>query len=290
MYSFDGADEMPGSSSVVAVNRPTALAELTAGPVEYRLERRDGPAVVVFHGGHMRAGLAIGEDVFADLGYSVLVPSRPGYGRTPLRTATSMSSFADLTHELCRHLGIDQVAAVVGISAGGRSAVTMAARHPELVRRLILESAVSFLPWPDRRTRIGAGVIFTAATERMTWGLVRTLMRATPSTGLRLLLRDLSTRPVSQVLAALHTADRTALIALFSHMRSGRGFLNDLLDTPDLSSHVTQPALVIASRNDGAVPLCSRRIPARQPHRRRTRREPGLEPFHLVLRRLPLDH
>jgi dipeptidyl aminopeptidase/acylaminoacyl peptidase len=56
------------------------VASLPAGPVEYRLEG-DGPrTVVVFHGGHMRAGLALGENVFADAGCAVLAPSRPGYG------------------------------------------------------------------------------------------------------------------------------------------------------------------------------------------------------------------
>jgi hypothetical protein len=43
--------------------------------------------VVIFHGGHVRAGLALGEEVFAEAGYTLLVPSRPGYGRTPLSLA-----------------------------------------------------------------------------------------------------------------------------------------------------------------------------------------------------------
>src|SRR5713101_278127 len=185
---------------MASLERHTTVARLRLGPVEYRLEQRRDATVIVFHGGHMRAGLAIGEDVFTDLGYAVLVPSRPGYGRTPLRTGTSPSGFADVTHELCHHLGIDHVAAVVGISGGGPTAVTMAARYPEFVERLILESAVGFLPWPDRRTRIGANVAFNAVSERATWGVVRTLIRLAPTMGLRLLLRDLSTEPVNDVL------------------------------------------------------------------------------------------
>jgi pimeloyl-ACP methyl ester carboxylesterase len=45
------------------------------------------------------------------------------------------------------------------------------------------------------------------------------------------------------------------LVALFSRMRSGRGFLNDLKSTPDVASQVTQPTLVIASPRDAAVPF-----------------------------------
>ncbi|MGI8334326.1 alpha/beta fold hydrolase [Actinomadura scrupuli] len=231
------------------------MARLPAGPVEFRFEARGDAAVIVFHGGHMRAGLALGEDVFAALGYTLLVPSRPGYGRTPLRTGTSPTGFADVTARLCEHLGIDRVAAVVGISGGGPTAVTMAARHPELVGRLILESAVSFLPWPDRRTRLGAHVVFSAVTEKLTWGLVHTLMGLAPATGLRFMLRELSTEPARDVLAALSDADRATLVTLFSHMRSGRGFLNDLKSTPDVTSQVTQPTLVIAGRRDAAVPF-----------------------------------
>lgn len=60
--------------------RPTTIACLLAGQVEYRLDRRGDAVVVGFHGGHMRAGLALGEEVFAAAGCTALVPSRPGYG------------------------------------------------------------------------------------------------------------------------------------------------------------------------------------------------------------------
>lgn len=240
----------------ISMTRPdqgTEVARLRAGAVEYRLQEQGDTAVVVFHGGHMRAGLALGEDVFTALGYTVLVPSRPGYGRTPLRTGRSASGFADVIRELCDHLGIARVAAVVGISAGGRAAVAMAARHRDLVQRLILQSAVGFLPWPDWRTRIGANVAFNAVTERATWGAVRAVMRVAPAIGLRWMLGELSTEPSRVVVAELSDENRASLVALFSRMRSGHGFLNDLRGTPDVRSEITQPALVIASRRDGAV-------------------------------------
>lgn len=241
--------------SATGPQRPTAMAHLGAGPVEYRLERRGEAAVLVFHGGHMRAGIALGEEVFADLGHTVLVPSRPGYGRTPLRTGTSPSGFAEAVGELCRHLGIDRVAAVVGISAGGRTAVTMAARYPETVDRLLLENAVGFLPCPDRRTRFAAKVVFNPVTEKATWAAVHGLMRLAPASGMRLLLRDLSTEPVADVLAAAGDRGRAEMVALFSLMRSGHGFVNDLRSTPDVMSEVAQPTLVIAGRKDGSVPF-----------------------------------
>src|SRR5512132_2275092 len=189
--------------AITKAERPTRIARVKAGPVEYRLERRGHAAVVVFHGGHMRAGLALGEEVFTDIDYTVLVPSRPGYGRTPLGTGTSPLGFADVVRELCDQLGVNEVAAVVGISGGGPSAVTMTARHPKLVRRLILESAVGFIPWPKSSARIGARLMFNAVTENATWAIVRALMRAAPATSLRFWLQTLSTEPANDVLAAL---------------------------------------------------------------------------------------
>jgi pimeloyl-ACP methyl ester carboxylesterase len=234
---------------------PATVAQLDVGPVEYRREQRGNATVVVFHGGHVRAGLAVGEDVFAQDGYTILAPSRPGYGRTPLSTGTTVTGFADVTGTLCAHLGITKVAAVTGTSGGGPTAVAMAARHPHLVERLILQSAVGPLPYPDRRTRLGAKVVFAAPAEPATWGLMRVLLRHAPDATLRMLLGSLSTLPARNVIAGLNAEQRTALATLFSRMRSGRGFLNDLRTTPDITADVSQPTLVIATRHDGGVPF-----------------------------------
>ncbi|WP_218021129.1 alpha/beta fold hydrolase [Nocardia crassostreae] len=228
---------------------------MASGPVEYRLDRRGHDTVAIFHGGHMRAEIALGEQVYADAGYTVLVPSRPGYGRTPITTGTTPAGFADVFAELCAHLGVRRLVAVVGISAGARTAITVAARHRTLVSRLILESAQSFAPWPDRRTRFGAQVVFHPAVEKATWALTRTLLDALPQTALRSLLGSLTGKPVREVVSALTPADRAAVIALLRAMRSGTGFLNDLRECPDVAAQIAQPALVIASRNDGAVPF-----------------------------------
>jgi len=81
-------------------------------------------------------------------------------------------------------------------------------------------------------------------------------MRYAPDAGLRLLLRDLTVLPVREMVAGLRPKDRAELVALFSRMRSDRGFLNDLRTTKApvrLTDEVEQPALVIASRRDAAA-------------------------------------
>jgi pimeloyl-ACP methyl ester carboxylesterase len=239
-----------------SVDQPTTVAQLSGGPVEYRFEQRGHDVVLVFHGGHMRAGLPLGEDVFEELGYSVLVPSRPGYGRTPLQPDSTPDGFAKTTAELCAHLGIDRLTAAMAMSAGGRTGLAMAANHPDLVPKLILEAAVGFQPWPDRRTRIGAKVLFNPVWERAVWLLVRTMMRRAPKTSLRVIMRPLSTEPPAAVVGGLSEEERATLAGLLARMRSGRGFSTDLkFARQPTTAKISQPTLVIASRGDGAVPL-----------------------------------
>ena len=235
--------------------RPTAVTRLPDGPVEYRLDRRGAAVVLVFHGGHVRAGLALNEEVFAAAGCTVLAPSRPGYGRTPLSTGRSVEGFTDVVRALCEDLGVGRLTAVVGVSGGGPTAATMAARHADLVERLILVSAVGWLPYPDRRTRLAAHVGFAAGIEAVTWAGIHTLARVAPDACLRLMVRSLSTRPVGEVMAGLRAEDGALMLALFTQMRSGRGFLNDLRSTPDVTARINQPTLVVATRTDGGVPF-----------------------------------
>ncbi|WP_433519393.1 alpha/beta fold hydrolase [Nonomuraea sp. CA-143628] len=258
---------MVSTPSAAFAERGTAVAHLPEGRVEYRLEG-DGPrTVVVFHGGHARASLPLGEEVFTEAGFTVLAPSRPGYGRTPLSTGTTAAGFADVTAELCRTLGVERVAAVVGVSAGGRTALAMAARHPELVERVVLESAVAFLPWPHWLVRLGGRVAFHARLEAGTWAIMRSLLRVAPSLALRLLVRDLSVLPAGRFLGNLSTAERATLTGLFTLMRSGSGFVADMLPVPDCAAQVGQPALVIASRQDRSVPFAhAESLAAAMPH------------------------
>lgn len=211
--------------------------------------------MVVFHGGHMRAGLSQGEDVFHQLGFTVLVPSRPGYGATPTGADDSPSGFADATDRLCDRLGLDRVD-VLAISAGGPTGLAFAARHPDRVRSLILQCAVGVQPWPDRRTRVAGRVMFAPVLESVSWAMVRVLLRAAPRVGLAALLDPMSVLSGREVVRRLSSQERAVLRDLFSRMRSGRGFANDLrfLAKPEHRG-LSLPALVIAGDSDGSVPL-----------------------------------
>lgn len=234
--------------------RPTEIARLRTGTVEYRHEHHGPATVLICHGGHLRAEVSLGEQPLTAAGFSILVPSRPGYGRTP--TAWSdPSRTAVLLAELCSHLGIDRVA-VLGISAGAPLAVALAARHPELVSALVLQSPRSSLAWPDLLTRVSGALAFHPMTQMLTWTAMQASMSLFPGHGLRTTLGAMSTLPAHQVVADLTPAERAAVQRLFRVMRSDQGFQLDLELSPDphLEAAVSQPTLVVASPTDAAVP------------------------------------
>lgn len=237
--------------------QPTTRAHLDAGTVEYRFEEVTEKTILILHGGHMHAGLSIGEEAFLAGGYSVLVVSRPGYGGTDLPVSASPAEFSDVVIALCDRLGIERLSAVVGISAGGPFATALAANHPGFAERVILQAAVGPLSWPDALTRHMGQVIFGPPLEKITWAATRALFsRLSEDTGLRLMLGGLSTLPGKKVVESLSEDHRTGMLELFRQMRSGSGFRNDLKAMREPAALMPrQPALVIHSRHDGSVPF-----------------------------------
>ncbi|MFN8080995.1 MAG: alpha/beta hydrolase [Kineosporiaceae bacterium] len=235
--------------------RPTEIATLRSGTLEYRYERRGPGTVLICHGGHLRAEVPVGEDPLAAAGFSILVPSRPGYGRTPV-FAEDPYEVAAAVRELSAELGLDRVA-VLGISAGAPLAVALTARYPELVSSLVLHSPRSSLPWPDLVTRLSGSVAFHPWTQMFTWTAMQTSMALLPGHGLRTVMGSMSTLPAERVVADLTPPERVAVQQLFRSMRSDQGFRIDLDATPDpaLEHAVGRPCLVVASPTDGAVPF-----------------------------------
>ena len=100
------------------------------------------PAVIVLHGtpGSWRQAVPLAEDLAA--GSRVFLPSRPGYGRTPLASGRSLAAQADLLVAMLDAVGIER-AGVIGISGGGPTALTVAHRHAERTDSLVLLCAVN---------------------------------------------------------------------------------------------------------------------------------------------------
>lgn len=117
------------------------LVRTGLGPVEVAEVGR-GPAVLVVHGtpGDWTQARSLALDLATS--HRVLLPSRPGYGRTPLSTGRSPREQAAAHAALLDTCGIER-AAVVGISGGGPSARALAAHHRSRVSQLVLCCAVA---------------------------------------------------------------------------------------------------------------------------------------------------
>ena len=105
-------------------------------------EAGSGPVVLVVHGapGNWRQAISVAEDLAGES--RVLLLSRPGYGRTPLRSGRSPQEQGALYLALLDSLGIDR-AVVLGISGGGPSAFALAAAQPDRCAGLLLCCAVT---------------------------------------------------------------------------------------------------------------------------------------------------
>jgi pimeloyl-ACP methyl ester carboxylesterase len=119
------------------VSTGSHIAVTSCGPIEYSVAG-EGPTVLVVHGagGGFDQGLDIG-DGLVRAGFRVIAPSRFGYLRTPLPGDSSPEAQADAHACLLDTLDIPDVA-IMGVSAGGPSALQFALRFPARTRALVL--------------------------------------------------------------------------------------------------------------------------------------------------------
>ncbi|MGH8259547.1 MAG: alpha/beta fold hydrolase [Steroidobacteraceae bacterium] len=121
----------------------SAVVMTARGPVEYA-QIGHGPPVLLIHGtpGGYDIWLNTLRAIHAENdGFRYILPSRPGYLRTPLGDGTTPAEQADVLAALLDALHIGKVA-VIGVSGGGPSALQFALRHPERCTSLVLEEAV----------------------------------------------------------------------------------------------------------------------------------------------------
>jgi 2-hydroxy-6-oxonona-2,4-dienedioate hydrolase len=112
------------------------------GLIEYA-DVGEGYPVLVSHGGLM--GYDQIESVKQMLGndsFRLIVPSRFGYLRTPLRPDASVAAQADSFADLLDALNVSKVI-MMGFSFGGPAAVEFALRYPNRTSALVMSSAVS---------------------------------------------------------------------------------------------------------------------------------------------------
>lgn len=229
----------------------TAIARTKHGPVEYRSVGQ-GPSILMLNGGHTNCHSPLGhERFFLNLGYQMLIPSRPGYGKTPSSVGRTAEAFADVLVDFLDLFHLDQVI-VVGISAAGRTALQFAGRHPERVSKVILQNAVTGGRFPTGLTRLGAYLLFNSMIEGWTWAAFRAFGRLAPRAALTTMMRNLSSLAPDQVLDMMSKDQQHAALTFLLASRSGSGFLHDIHHHCGDLSRIVAPTLIIESKYDGS--------------------------------------
>jgi pimeloyl-ACP methyl ester carboxylesterase len=226
--------------------------ETVAGTVEFS-SLGTGKALLFVHGGHANCRDILSQKGLSPEKYQLITPSRPGYGNTPLAENGSPERTAGLFVALLDELQIEKCL-VYGISAGGLSALAMAALFPERVEKLILASAVSqpwLLPGDDDYGR--ANVLFRSGVERFTWAMVHAFARLMPVKLSQNFFKEFSNSSKT----AFPASDADELCAALLRYRSHHGFMNDIEQklSPSLLEQIRCETLVLHSRFDQSVPL-----------------------------------
>ena len=218
--------------------------------VEYKLYG-EGYPILLLHGGHSSANETLFLRELDLTQFQVIIPSRPGYGKTPITEGRSPESAARSIEKLMTELGIRKYS-VAGVSAGGLTALAMASLFADNVDKLILMSAVTkrWLMPADSLYKISA-VMFRPGVEVVTWSLFRFMFRAFPKLMSKVFTAQLSVNPVRP----LKSAQIEILQSLINVQRSRRGFINDIDQelNKDLLRTIVSPTLIIHSKFDLAV-------------------------------------
>lgn len=124
------------------VESGSELLMTNKGLIEYAISGHGTPVLMIHGaGGGYDQGLFMGKAFLGD-GYQLISISRFGYLRSPFLQDSTVESQAALYAALLDYLGIEQVI-VVGVSAGGPSAMQFALDYPDRSKGLVLISAVS---------------------------------------------------------------------------------------------------------------------------------------------------
>ena len=231
------------------------IAQTSKGPIEYNL-LGNGPVVLVCHGTSSNCFSTELAGPIVKVDFSVLTPSRPGYGRTPLEVGRSAAQAAEGFIALLDSLQI-QSCSVIAISGGGPTGIALAAGFPTRVDSLILAAAISR---PEARPEEPAyknQTFFYGPMHNILWNMLSLMSRLSPRSMSRQTLTIFSTHDPADGLSRLSKEDRGKISRFYQRQSSRQGALNDGTHTvgKDLLRAISQPTLVVHSREDNSVPF-----------------------------------
>ncbi|NOX51052.1 MAG: alpha/beta hydrolase [Gammaproteobacteria bacterium] len=238
------------SEQLAALESDSQIANTSAGPIEYRFVGDSGPILLFLH------GTPGGYDQLDGMeGFRVLVPSRPGYLRTPIWVGRSPREQAQAFAALLDTLNITSVV-VMGGSGGGPSAIAFAARYPDRTLALIAMEAVSQSTQEEDEASEMPAFMRSDFSMWVILSIMENFMGADAI--VKMLVPDEANQEL-----ILSDADKTATVGslLWSTWPISQrevGQLNDFaqFERLDLASdEITVPTLIIHGSNDINVPF-----------------------------------
>ncbi len=232
------------------------VIQTSSGELEFRIDGKGDSVILVLNAGHCARSdsfVPFGSELKAS-GFRLLVPSRPGYGRTPSSTGKTAEEFADCLEVLCDRLHLPNVN-LLAISAGGKTALQFAQRHPTRVNRMILLSALAHNRWPTRKKRLLSYLLFHPLVEKRFWSLSRWMFRKFPIGALKFIMNSFTKLPTDQVVEQMECEQIQAFIDYLCHLRSESGFLLDIQHQSGDLQKIQAPTLIVHSRYDKSVPV-----------------------------------
>lgn len=240
------------------MERSVELFSIDDMTIEYSVIGKGEP-IFVFHGGHSNCNEEFGYKGLVENGYSIITPSRAGYGKTSKALGESLVTSCEYYAKLLYHLGITQTH-VIAISAGGPTGIRFASLFPGRVKSLTLESAVS-KEWltPKDLEYKAAHIIFRPSVEEFTWKMLGFFSNSFSKLMFNMMSSQFSSLSKEDIKQRIGDNDVAEFNKMNNRQRSGSGFLIDLKQTKELTGQdlrsISSPVLILHSKNDGFIPL-----------------------------------
>jgi pimeloyl-ACP methyl ester carboxylesterase len=240
-------------------NYTKSVAQTKAGQIEYTL-RGQGPVVLKLTGSMEDCESPGGSAAILGAGFSILTPSRPGYGKTPLSVGRTAPEAADAMVSLMDKLDILKVN-VIAESAGGPTALYLAARHPERVRKLILEEAVSKYAKDLNPQNYKTVQNFYTSQYWYTCPMLKMMAKVSPRNLARVTMKIFGAHDPDEAVKEMSKADIDGLCNFYLRWKGSwnKAASNDLEQRTEDSvlDSIKAPTLIVHSREDGSVPFTS---------------------------------
>ncbi|WP_078394648.1 alpha/beta fold hydrolase [Shouchella patagoniensis] len=219
----------------------------------------EGKPILVFHGGHSNCHENFGYDFLVENGFSIITPSRAGYGNTSKEIGTTLECACDYYAALLKHLEIEQIH-IIAISAGGPTGIKFSNKFPDLTKSLILQSAVT-KEWlkPTDGTYKVAQFLFHPRSEKITWGMISHMSKIFPHFIFKQMFSSFSSLKYKEAKNQIHENDAYEIAMMNHRQRSKHGFLIDLSQTKEVREEdlraIKCSSLILHSKNDSSVSI-----------------------------------